>query len=476
MEESRWRPKREWLFKAPHVARSPESAEAAEQAALEIVDLALRATGLALRAGALTSEATAVALTIGAAYQLPIDVDVTWSSITIGYHRVGSADPITGFRAVRRRVTNYSQLTRLMLLVDHIGEGKLTLEQARERLAAISADPRPYRGWVILLGQALVGASVAGLLGGRPPEIALAGLASGLLYAVQNVLARTSLSSFFLQAFGAAVPTAMGIAIMQVRAGQSGIFYEVSPALIVASGIVSLLAGIGIVGAAREGMEGNLISSSARTLEAVLQTAGIVVGVTVTLWVGLALGVEGNIAPTVGLASPSWWLVLWAALICVGVAFGLHLGPRALPFSALLGGLGFAIFQWSLPVLGNQPAATALASLVIGVMAQLVAGRWRFPLVALVTTAVACMMPGRALYHGLYEAITAQKGVLPATAQLQLGQAIMIAFALAAGTTLGAQVARSWGLPSAKLFRYAMLKALRRSGSKPANTQTAGRL
>ncbi|GAB3813429.1 threonine/serine exporter family protein [Tessaracoccus terricola] len=442
--------------------------------AAAVVDLALRVAELAVQAGAETSEATSYALTVTTAYGLTADVDVTWTSVTISYHRRGRAEPITGFRGVRKRNTNYTTLARLMHLIDEIGARQLELDAARDKLDALYDNIRPYRGWVICLGQALLGAGVAAILGGRVQEIGLAALANALLFLVQLWLARTQLSVFFIQAVGAAVPTAMAIGIMHVRSLQVGWFESVSPSLIVASGIVSLLAGVGVVAAARDAMDGNLITATARAFDAVLQTSGIVVGVSVMLWAGFKLGVAGYIAPTGGYASPSAIQVVWACAIAIGVGFGFQLGLRAFPYAAGLAAVGFGVYQYSLEWIGNAPGAAALGALVVGFLAQVVTGQARVPLIALVTTGVVAMMPGSALYRGLYELTSSFDGPISVQAQISLAQAAMIGLALAAGSSFGAQIARPLGLPTARLFRIATLRALNRSNRQTTNTEATG--
>ncbi|MEO7588495.1 MAG: threonine/serine exporter family protein [Arachnia sp.] len=441
--------------------------------AAAVVDLALRAAEMAIQTGAVTSDATSFALTITSAYGLAADVDVTFTSVTISYHRRGKAEPITGFRGVRQRNTNYTQLTQLLRLIDDIGGGRLGLDDARDRLDGLRSRARPYRVWVITLGQALTGVGVAAILGGRPGEMLLAALANSLMFLVQLALTRTQLSVFFTQALGAAVPTAMAVWIMSVRAGDSGWFAMVSPSLIVSAGIVTALAGVGVVAAARDAMDGNFITAGARTFDALLQTAGIIVGVAITLWAGLKLGVQGYIAPTGGYANPSALQIVWAILIAVGLAFGFQLGLRALPFVAVLAAAGFAVYQWSLPFVGNWPAAASLGAVVVGFIAQFIVGQYRIPLIALVTAGVVSLMPGAALYRGLYELVRTIDEPISVQAQISLGNAVMVALGLAAGSTFGAQIARPVGLPTARFFRVAELRALRRSRRSTISTELA---
>lgn len=453
---------------------SQPSSEVDPRHAAAVVDLALRAAEMAIQTGAVTSDAISYALTITSAYGLVADVDVTFTSITISYHRRGRAEPITGFRGVRQRVTNYTQLTRLLRLIDDIGTGKVELDAARDRLDALRDHSRPYRAWVITLAQAVTGVGVAAILGGRPLEMVLAAIANALMYLVQLALARTQLSVFFIQAIGAAVPTAMAVWIMAMRAGDSlwSLWFSmVSPSLIASAGVVTALAGIGVVAAARDAMDGNLITAGARTFDAVLQTAGIIVGVAITLWVGLKLGVEGFITPTGGYASPSALQIVWAVVIAIGLAFGFQLGVRVLPFVAILAAAGFGAYQWSLPFVGNWPAAAALGALLVGFLAQIIVGRYRIPLVALVTVGVVALMPGSALYRGLYEFILTIDEQLSVQAQISLGNAVMVGLALAAGSTFGAQLALPLGLPTAKLFRTAQLRTLSRSRRRTTSTE-----
>src|SRR5690606_14344322 len=121
-----------------HTSSEPSQVDHLHAAA--VVDLALRVAELAIQAGAVNSEATSFALTVTSAYGLSADVDVTWASVMISYHRRGRAEPITGFRGVRQRVTNYTLLTQLLRLIDDIGSGKVELDDAIDRFEALRND------------------------------------------------------------------------------------------------------------------------------------------------------------------------------------------------------------------------------------------------------------------------------------------------------------------------------------------------
>ncbi|MFV0428933.1 MAG: threonine/serine exporter ThrE family protein [Arachnia sp.] len=464
----RWR----WLFRrrVTHTPGDPVDPPD-EQHAAKALEFALEAAERAVQWGALTADATAIALTVLAAYDVPAEVDVTWTSVTGSYQPPGRVRPITGFRSVRRRKTNYMLLTALTRLMDRVGARELSLEQARNELERTESRFHPYRGWVIGLGEAITGAGMAAVLGGRVMEIALAGIACALLYVVQALLSRTQLSSFFIQAIGAAVPTSIAVLVMYARYHEVSLLYEVSPSLIVSAGIVSLLAGVGFVAAARDALDGNLLTSNARWLEAVIQTSGIVVGVVATLWLALALGVPGSITATGSYASPSLGLVIWAGLICIGIALGSQTATRDLPWVALLGATGYAVFMVTNAGFGNQAAAVGVGSFVVGFFAQVITGRRRIPLVALVTLGTVTMVPGQALFRGLFALLGGMADPPSFEASLNLVTALTVAIAIAAGSTFGSQLARPLGLPTASLFRGATIRSFGRTRRSLVGTE-----
>lgn len=416
-----------------------------------IVDLALRVSELALSVGASTADATAFALTVAQAYDLPLDVDVTWTSITASYHRSGKWEPITGFRSVRDRDNDYQMLARLSVFVDQVADGELTLVEARDRFGVLRRATRPYRAWVIALANGGLGMTVATMLGGFGLETLFAGLAMVVLFMVQRGLCRTGVAPFYQQIAGAAVPTIFALVIMQLRATM-GWFADVSPSLIVAAGMVSLLAGLGVVTAARDALEGNLITSAARTFDTVLKTGGIVFGVVATLWVGQRLGAQGSISPTGAYVVPSLWQVLLGGLASIMFAFICHVSPRSLLACGLFGALGYGAFFYTMPVFDYYPAAATVGAFVVGVLAQLFSRVWRVPTLALITTGVVSLMPGMMLYRGLYYLINNANDATTVQAPGLLLDATLTGIGLAAGSMLGAQLVRPF-LPD-KAWRW----------------------
>ncbi|NYM45593.1 threonine/serine exporter family protein, partial [Salmonella enterica subsp. enterica serovar Typhimurium] len=72
-----------------------------------------------------------------------------------------------------------------------------------------------------------------------------------------------------------------------------------SPSMVVAAGMISLLAGTSMVSAAQDAIDGYVVTSSGRFVDVFVQTGGIILGVMGVLWIGLKVGTPAYINPTV---------------------------------------------------------------------------------------------------------------------------------------------------------------------------------
>ena len=122
------------------------------------------------------------------------------------------------------------------------------------------------------LGWGVMGTGVALTLGGSPGVCLLAFLAACAIDRTQRLMSRLRLPSFYLQAAGGFVATLIAVVAAATP-------LEVNPSRVVTAGIVMLLAGIGLMGATQDAMTGFPVTASARLLDAMLDTAGIIAGV-----------------------------------------------------------------------------------------------------------------------------------------------------------------------------------------------------
>lgn len=409
-----------------------------DQHAREVVDLALRVGEVLLATGASASDVTATVLRLARAYGVrSLHVDVTYSSITISYHRGPFRDPMTVMRIASTISADYSRLEAIHALVRNIvdadepGEVKV----AREAVDRIIAAHHPYRRSVVTLALAVVGGSVAALLGGGWVLILLSALSAAVVDQVQRQLFRIGIPAFFAQAISAAIPTTIAVALWKVAGDELPKY--MAPSLIVATGVVVLLAGLSVVSAAQDTLDGYYVTASGRAFEVIILSAGVATGVLAVLAIATRLDFPIAVSSKpIGL-SGHFGVELAAAVLIAGAnGVASYTGARAVLFSALVGGVGWIAFRlgtWGLDL--SVVAATAVAAIVVGAVAQLLAFPFRVPALALTTGGIVPLLPGLSVYRGILGIV--QQGPT-ASGLAPLVTAASIGLAIAAGVSLGA--------------------------------------
>jgi uncharacterized membrane protein YjjB (DUF3815 family) len=183
------------------------------------------------------------------------------------------------------------------------------------------------------------------------------------------------------------------------------------------------------------------VTAGARVFQVMVLTLGIVIGIVVVLGVANRLGVVLAISPeSEVVAGPTVQLVA-AAIIAAGWAVSTYTGVRSTLFTGLAGALGWAV---ALVVSGGTSSAfaAALAASVIGFVTQLAQGRFRFSALAVTTAAIVPLLPGRAVYRGLFEIVNGENGSGLFQGLGTLLGAVGVGMGLAAGVSLGSYAAR----------------------------------
>ena len=388
-----------------------------DAAAVRILDFAVRLGETMLVTGAPASEVTFAIVRAAGAYGLhPVHVDVTYNSITAAYHRSGEDRPITLLRVVRAAAPDYEKLLRLQALLNEVTSG-LALPESRARLTGIRRTPFSHRPIIVVAAQGLLAVGVAIMFGGNPVVTVLAFFAAALAALTQFGLARARVPFFFSQITAAAVLTLFAsLAPALAGTGLPGAA-DARPSVIVASAIVLMLAGLTVVGAAQDAIDGFALTASGRILELTTQTLGVVIGILVGLQVASLVGLTVD-PPSEALPLGAIPLqFLGAALLAVSVAVINGSGMRIGLDTAAACGVG------------------ALAGSFIGI---LLAYRLHVPSVAVTAAAILPMVPGAMVFRGLLTLV--QSGEDPAHMLVGFGTLVnagVIGIALAVGASLG---------------------------------------
>ncbi|WP_196215840.1 threonine/serine exporter ThrE family protein [Microbacterium sp. ZXX196] len=410
-----------------------------ETMAQRIIDLAMRVAEVMLSVGASAKEVVLAVLRITAAYGLrSVHTNVTFNSVTLSDHRNGTGHPITVMQVVRAAVPDHAKLQRLQALVNDIESG-LPLNEAVTRFHTIRRTPFMYRTGVVVVVQALLAVAVA-LMFGASWVILLAVFLAGLGVATSQVLlGKARVPLFFSQIVGALVLTAITVLLAWLGANGVEPFDGVRSSLVVSSGIVLLLAGLAVVGAAQDAIDGFSLTAGGRLLDLTVMTMGVVLGILVALEIAGQIGASLEVPSEATAMGPAFGQAAGAVVIAAAVAIMNGSGMRIIAVSAGLGLLGWG--GWYLlgtVLLAPSSAASFGGALVASFVGSLVADRLKVPSVAVTTAAIIPMVPGAAVFRGLLGVVEAGSDTAALMAAFDaLFTAGMIGIALAAGATLG---------------------------------------
>ena len=397
----------------------------------EALDLALRIGEVLLSSGAGAADVTATMVAVTSACGVHnVSADVTSVDLTL-HHQPSPGEPAAlQVRRVARREVDYAALTEVDQTVADLVAGRLTREEARDRVVQIVSTGHARHQWAVTLGWGMLGTGLALTLGGTALVCGLACVAACLIPWTRLLMAPLRIPTFYVQAAGGFVATLVAV-------GAAATHAELNPSRVVTVGIVMLLSGIGLMGAMQDALHGFPVTASARLLTAILDTAGIIAGVSAGLSVGTLLGVElGTFKPGAAGLAEAGVAVFGAALAAAAFAYASYAPARSLAAVAFVGALGQGV---ELAVARTQLGSTwgsAVAAITIGGICYLVAARFRVPPLVVVVPAIVPLLPGLAIYKGLALLATGEDGVL------QLASALATAVALAAGVILGQYVAR----------------------------------
>ncbi len=432
------------------------------------LDLAMRVAEMMLSHGASANDVTLNALRITKAFGLKaVHVDVTYTSISVSHYRGHDREPLTTLRVVRARSIDYTRLQRLQALVHRIEEEQ-DVDEAFEVFAAIVRAPHPYRRWVVTFGNAGVAAAVCVLLNASFLITIVAFLASAAIDLLIGWLARKQVPPFFMQVFAAAIPTVAATALM-AGAYQGITWLEgVRPELIVAGGIVMMLSGLSVVGAAQDAIDGYYVTAGARSFEVVILTLGIVVGILMTLQlaqrVGIPVVLSGAAPPLGSLAQQLGGALLISAFFAIST----YAGPRTVVLCAGMGVLGWVGYLAGTLIGLGSISSSAVGAFVAAMVSVHLGRRLAVPSLALTTAALVPLMPGSMVYRGLLE-IMVHAGSRTSFGEgtMTLLNAAGVGLALAAGASLGTYLAR----PGRSNLRHA---SPRGDGSRADKAVAAG--
>ncbi|WNB86412.1 threonine/serine exporter family protein [Cellulomonas sp. ATA003] len=440
------------------VGRRSRGGGLGEETVRSVLQLAVRIGEAMLSLGAAAADVTDSIKRVVRSFGLECEVDLTFTAILVSHDPGPGASPVTVLRVVESRSADYGRLTGVLELAGDLTAGVADdpedaqssslgpaavdrrVERAHDRLDEIVSAPHPYRRSLVTAVLSAMAAGVAVLLGGGIWVVLVAAATTAVIDVVISKLGRWGLPPFFLQVAGAAIATTVAVLLLVLIPLLPVDLQTLPPSLVVASGIVVLLAGLSLVGAAEDAISGFPVTASARVFEVILLTLGIVVGIGAVLDVARRLGVPFALVDVRADPAPLALQALGAAVVAGAWAMASYARPRAALVAATVGGAGFLLFTALREIGGGPAVASAGAAVAIGFAAETLSRRLGVPAIVTSVCGIVPLLPGLTIYRGLFRLIDESSGVSPGL-QILL-QAATVGLGLAAGVTLGELLAR----------------------------------
>ncbi|TQF75284.1 threonine/serine exporter family protein [Rhodococcus spelaei] len=410
----------------------------------EVLDIAVRSGEVLLASGTSAIDTTNQVLFVAASYGLArCDVDVTYNAIRISAHRGPTMPPATSMRVVHYRSLDFTRLAAVDRLTRRLRTEALGPDEALGAITAITHAPHPYNRWTATFAWAAMAASASVLLGGNWLVAIISFLTTMVIDRVNRRLNRIGLPFFFQQVTGGLIAAAPAGVLYTFR-DQLGI--DVKPSLVIAAGVIVLLSGLSLVGSVQDAITGAPVTAVARFFEVLMMTGGIIAGVAISLRIAAAVGSTLPVTVPPGISPALTQIpvqVVAGAFTSLFFAVACYAEKRALTAAGLGGAAGILVYYLVLsahigPVIGSAVAAT-----VVGFVGGLMARRALTPPQVVAVAGITPLLPGLALYRGLYALLNDQ--LLDGLGALL--SALGIGVALAAGVTLGEWTARTLRRP-----------------------------
>jgi len=410
---------------------------------MPVLGLTMRVGDHLLASGMSANDVVVQMLRITRAYGITgVHVDLTYTSITVTHYRGSAKAPLTVTRVVQPLIVDYTKVRDLDRLLVRIEHG-LGINEATTAYETISLARPPYPAWVAGLGSGGIAAGASLTFSTSPVLVSLSFLAAVLMERLLGVLNRRRVPPFFSQALVSGTMTMFAAGVAQLGVLGFAPFEDIDPTLIVVGGIVMLLAGVMIVGAVQDAIDQFYVTASARMLEVVMRTAGIVAGILVALDALDSWGVGFEIVNTSVSTAPLWTQYAGAGVIALSFAVYSYadLGTIALTMSVAL--VGWSVYVALAESGSSELASNTAGALAVGFLATLIVRSTNAPGFGMETGGLLPLVPGLALLNGLLRMV-GQGSDNPAIVAggRSLFAGVLVALGIAAGATLGTYLGR----------------------------------
>ncbi len=367
-----------------------------------------------------------------------VQIDISSTLITISQDRGDAREPLTIIRHAQPRTVNYMTVQSIQELVRSIRHG-MNLDDAEKAFDTIITKPVKYPYWLTICGSGLISAGVGVLYGAQPIILAIMFTVAAFVSYFLRLLVHHRIPTFFAQIFASILIVLIAAVVRKIDDSNSVAWIQdVNPSLIVIGGIVMLVAGLTVVSAVQDAIDEFYVTANARLLKVAMLTIGIVAGVLTGMYFAKKMGVY---IPTQSrfVIAASDWQYIGAFLISAGYALSMQTRWVGIFVAGLIGIVAWHTYNFTLDVGGALATivASAIGATAAGVAATLISRVSRTPSVGLMMAGIITLVPGIALYNGLFALVSG--GYDDFSTLLEAG---FVALAIASGVGFGHLIAR----------------------------------
>ena len=409
------------------------------------IELAMRIGDMLASSGASANDTVVMMRRVCQVYGLTrAQLDVNYNVILASYYPGEGSPPFTAIRNISPMVPNLSKVYAVNDLVNQI-YGGLSIAKATKRFDRIRKAPSAYPSWLAGLAAGGISMSVQLFYTTSPKVLFLALVTGYLVNRFVYLLANRGLPTLFQQLFGGwlIVAIAAGFTWLNAHPRFSFLGY-VSPTTIAVGCVFQLVVGARFVAGIQDAIDGFYVTATARILEVVMMTSGLVVGLVTGLDIVRRIGVDVYISPESPNLGPVPVQFVAATLTAVLWAVSNFSNRRTIVVTAFVTFLGWGTY-WLVQLMVTSPVIADFAGPMVGALVATIVVRrfWQIPAFGVINAMGIPFVPGLLLYLGLIQLVGSTSAPAdPSKGAATLGMAAAIALAIAAGASLGVFLGR----------------------------------
>jgi uncharacterized membrane protein YjjP (DUF1212 family) len=354
----------------------------------QILGFMMAFSRLYLNSGGPTSRLEDSLIRVGSRFGRETEVFATPTGVFVTLNDpLTTADPTTALARIRETGTNLGQLCDLENVLDEMDGGRLSVSDASAALTSEAFQRPPYGANATAAAALVAGFMASFTTYQRVVPAAMSGLITAFVWFVIQVPLRRQVSNPLFSDFTGAFLTLVCAAVAH------SFVRPISIEAYAIGGIVLLVPGLSLTTAIAELAEQNLVSGTAKFMQATLALLAMGLAYLLFQQIALSLHLRSTLEPqtmkhTTELVSA---LGVVFNILCFGVIF--KVPPRMLVWSTLTGLAGWLALH-AVSRTGAEAAAPYLGSVVVGAVSLSLGKLFRLPSQVFSVPGIVAMLPG----------------------------------------------------------------------------------